>query len=715
MRRIKLTFESNDLLKLLFPDVLYSDPKGQSPKWALDIDTPVLTVEGWKKHGELCVGDQIFGKSGQVITVIGNSGPMLNLDCSLVQFDDCELVASNDHLWPIEDKRHTSYSWSQKQDRNIITTNLPIKDKTQRLLSTPAIESKEWKEQLILDPYILGLWLGDGTTKTNIITINNEDEDETLTQIENANFDWYIHRKNDFDNFSMFGLVNLKPALLLIDCWDNKHIPARYLYGTKAERLALLQGLMDSDGTCSSRENNRGRCTFVNANKELANGVYHLAASLGFRPSLHTIEPKQANRQVIYHVYFVGTKSVPPFRLTRKLSCCKDKRVKVGRYVRSIVAIPKRPVNCIKVDAVDGIYLAGTNLVPTHNSEDDGIIIRRKGVYNEATLEAWGLVDGMPTSRHYTIRVYDDVVTKDSVSTAEQIKKTDEAFKLSQFLGARGGSVRVIGTRYHFADQYSKMKASGAWELRERKGVEVVDGAEVSVFLTQAELHDFKKVVCDGNTYIYNCQMLLDPVAEEAQEFKKGWLRYYRTLPDRAMNLYMFVDPASEKKKKGTGSDYTVMWVWGLDPMGNHFLVDLIRERLNLFEKWKSLSKLMRKHPTIKKVYYERYGMQADIQHYQHMMKEDGVYFSIEELGGSLKKEDRIRKLVPMFENYKVYLPEALYSEVDGRDLVKEFVDEEYLLFPFASHDDGLDAASRIKDEKAECYSPISFPSRGRE
>ena len=105
-------------------------------------------------------------------------------------------------------------------------------------------------------------------------------------------------------------------------------------------------------------------------------------------------------------------------------------------------------------------------------------------MYNEATLEAWGLVDGMPTSRHYTIRVYDDVVTKDSVSTSEQIRKTDDAFKLSQFLGARGGSVRVVGTRYHFADQYAKMKSSGAWELRERRGVEGTH----SVFLTDKEL-----------------------------------------------------------------------------------------------------------------------------------------------------------------------------------------------------------------------------------
>ena len=231
-------------------------------------------------------------------------------------------------------------------------------------------------------------------------------------------------------------------------------------------------------------------------------------------------------------------------------------------------------------------------------SEDDGIIVKRKGVYNEATLESWGLVDGMPTSRHYTIRVYDDVVTRDSVSTPEQIKKVDEAFKLSQFLGSRGGSKRVVGTRYHFADQYAKMKSSGAYLVRERRGVE----GDTSVFLSKEELAAFKRDVCEGSTYIYNCQMLLDPVAEEAQEFKRGWLRYYRTLPERAMNLYLFVDPASEKKTKGTGSDYTVMVVWGLDPMGNYFVVDMIRERLNLFEKWKCLSKIMKKHPTIHKV-----------------------------------------------------------------------------------------------------------------
>lgn len=388
-----------------------------------------------------------------------------------------------------------------------------------------------------------------------------------------------------------------------------------------------------------------------------------------------------------------------------------EERIAIFSHTRGIAKAFLRRIkltfesnDLLKLLFPDVLYSDPKNQSPKW-SEDDGIIVNRKGVYNEATLEAWGLVDGMPTSRHFTIRVYDDVVTKDSVSTPEQIKKTDEAFKLSQFLGARGGKVRVVGTRYHFADQYSKMLSSGAWEPRVRKGVE----NNISVFLTQKELEDFKQVVCDGNTYIYNCQMLLDPVAEEAQEFKRAWLRYYRTLPNKALNLYLFCDPANEKKTKGAGSDYTVFWLWGLDPMGNFFLVDLLRERLNLFERWNALKKFMTKHPSIRKVYYEQYAMQADIQHFNSKMSDDGIYFLIEPLGGRLKKEDRIRKLIPLFEGGKVWLPEVLYSS-SGRDLIKEFIEEEYLLFPYASHDDCLDAASRIRDDEVEAWPPRSFP-----
>lgn len=90
-------------------------------------------------------------------------------------------------------------------------------------------------------------------------------------------------------------------------------------------------------------------------------------------------------------------------------------------------------------------------------SEDGGIVVRRGGNPKENTVEAWGLVDGQPTGKHFDLLVYDDVVTLESVSTPEQIRKTTEAWRLSLNLGARGGARRMIGTRYHANDTYAEL------------------------------------------------------------------------------------------------------------------------------------------------------------------------------------------------------------------------------------------------------------------
>lgn len=90
-------------------------------------------------------------------------------------------------------------------------------------------------------------------------------------------------------------------------------------------------------------------------------------------------------------------------------------------------------------------------------SEDDGIIVKRKSNPKEATVEAWGLVDGQPTSKHFFLRIYDDVVTRESVGSSEMMKKTTEAWELSLNLGVDGGQERYIGTRYHFNDSYKEI------------------------------------------------------------------------------------------------------------------------------------------------------------------------------------------------------------------------------------------------------------------
>jgi len=336
-------------------------------------------------------------------------------------------------------------------------------------------------------------------------------------------------------------------------------------------------------------------------------------------------------------------------------------------------------------------------------SEEDGITVKRNGVYLENTLEAWGLVDNMPTSRHYTIRIYDDVVVPASVTTPEMIKKTEDAFRMSHSLEASEGSrMRVIGTRYHFADLYSVLLKDPSWHTRIHPATDngKMDGKPV--LLSSSALEQIKK---DDGPYVFNSQRLLNPVADELQEFKEEWIEYYAKLPSR-LNKYLIVDPANEKHKK---SDYTCMGVIGIDPLGNYYLVDLIRDKLNLPERKDALFRLVEKHPTVKMpVGYEEYGANSDTQYIRECQKTEGINFRILPLGGTiLSKEDRERKLIPIFSDHKFFLPYSLMYK--GKNLIQEFIQDELLLFPFAPHDDILDMMSRIKDPKLNAKGPVNY------
>jgi predicted phage terminase large subunit-like protein len=325
-------------------------------------------------------------------------------------------------------------------------------------------------------------------------------------------------------------------------------------------------------------------------------------------------------------------------------------------------------------------------------SLDGGIIVKRKSNSKEATIEAWGLVDGQPTGKHFTLLVYDDVVTKESVSTPDQIKKTTEAWELSLNLGADGGRSRYIGTRYHMHDTYQAMMDRGSVNQRVYAAA---NRAGDPVFLSAEALHKKRR---DMGPYTFSCQMLQDPVADKAMSFKVEWLKRYETLGDTSKwNKYILVDPASSKKKTG---DYTVMWVLALAPDNNYYVIDGVRDRLNLTERARKIFELHLKHEP-NGVAYERYGMQADIEHIKSEMERRNYRFNITEVAGSMPKEDRIKRLIPVFEQGRIYLPAHMaYLDYEGntRDIVKAFIDDEYLAFPVCIHDDMLDCMARILD-----------------
>jgi len=594
-------------------------------------------------------------------------------------------------------------------------------------------------------------------------------------------------------------------------------------------------------------------------------------------------------------------------------------------------------------------------------SEDDGIVVKRDSNPKESTVEAWGLVDGMPTGRHYKLRVYDDVITEKSVTTPDMIRKVTQAWELSQNLGTEGGKARYIGTRYHFADTYHVMKdrksvipreypatvdgtqtgrpvlispeslttkrrdmgpyvfscfvggtkvLMGDWTALDIKDVKVNDvvvgyefpkkskskliksrvvavnsrlsnvakftfesgrsvictpdhkfytgrrGSDIgcndthltyvplgfnkadlksaisvydpipmrmnynkrdvgwlagmfdgegsvsgnTIQFHQSSEHnpdvcqkitevlgslgfdygtstidsgfrdgvnhkkakayyirggrqekirflnickpvrsykiidalykygtrDFGKSNKDklvsiepiGNRTVYNiqtetgnyiaegyavknCQMLLNPVAEEMQELKPEWIQTWPASNYTNMNIYLVCDPAGEKK---TTNDFTVFTVWGLGPDGNYYVIEWVRDRLNLTERANELFRLQRQYKP-DKVVYEKYGMQSDIEHYQDRMDRENYRFRIESIGGQVKKEDRIRKLIPLFEQGRIFIPETCIKRtLDGKreNLTRIFIEEEYKLFPFSVHDDMLDCMARIVDFRTD-------------
>lgn len=362
-------------------------------------------------------------------------------------------------------------------------------------------------------------------------------------------------------------------------------------------------------------------------------------------------------------------------------------------------------------------------------SEEKGIVVRRPSNSKEATIEAHGLVDGQPTSVHFQLLIYDDVVTLESVSTPEQVKKTTAAWELSNNLGARGEDGRqrewMIGTRYSFRDTYHEIMERKAAKPRVYAATKDGTPEGEPVFLTGEVLRD-KRIKQGPSTFA--CQMLQNPAAGNEALFKPEYLRFADVRP-RTLNVYITVDPASSKKK---GSDRTAMVVTGIDAGRNKYLLDGLHHRMSLGERWAAIKRLRRKWremPGVQlvRVGYERFGLQDALEYFEERQRIEGDAFEIVELAwpseGPGSKYDRIQRLQPDFAAGKWHLAAQNENETRNQRACREageafrvfepprgvnesraiyslnagFLDE-YLTYPFSVHDDFLDAMSRFYD-----------------
>jgi hypothetical protein len=372
---------------------------------------------------------------------------------------------------------------------------------------------------------------------------------------------------------------------------------------------------------------------------------------------------------------------------------------------------------------------------------DEGLVVRRTGNPKEATVEAHGLVDGQPTGGHYRLRIYDDVVTRESVTTPEQVTKTTEAWSLSDNLGAKQEDPETgkisparkwhIGTRYSFGDSYAHMLKVGALKPRIYPATHDGTVAGIPVFFTPEQWAEKKKTQTASSVA---CQLLQNPAAGNQAMFEKGWLSFAEIRP-KTLNVYIMGDPARSKKKN---SDKTAIYVVGMDAAWNKYLLDGYHHKMNLRERWQNLKNLYQRwsvEPGVQvvRVGWEDYGRINDIEYFEERMERDKIAFEIEELAwpndGPGSKIDRVQRLVPDFQHKRIHLT-AVITDNEGKkaesrlqrecrergegyrvltpvtrmdengqaySLNKLFL-EQFFDFPFVPFDDGIDCLSRIYD-----------------
>jgi hypothetical protein len=356
-----------------------------------------------------------------------------------------------------------------------------------------------------------------------------------------------------------------------------------------------------------------------------------------------------------------------------------------------------------------------------------GITVKRRGNPKEATIEAHGLIDGQPTSRHFRLRIYNDVVVPESVSTPEQITKTTAAWSQSSNLGQDGGRVWYEGTRYNFADTYSVILERKAAKARVYPATHNGRADGRPVLLSPAAWAQKKIEQLEADIA---CQQLLNPLAGTQRYFDPDNLQRYEFRP-MVLNVYITIDPARSKKKDSAN---TAMAVQGVDIQGQKYLLDGFDHKMDLSERWTNMRDLRNKWQRMPgilgvKVGYETYGAQADMDYFEERMRLENNRFEIEDLewpnDSPGSKNDRVQRLGPDFKQHAYFIPHPTDEEdltpaqvrmiaagyeyrlsqkieqVDEHgnkyDLAERFV-MQVGFYPFVGLKDLIDAVARIYD-----------------
>lgn len=332
----------------------------------LDVDTPILTTWGWKRMGDLAVGNRVFDRDGLPTMVTGVS-EVKHLDCYEVRFRNGEtVVCDEEHLWTLEDGDVIPVAEMVKGDR------VPV--------AQPVIGMTTGFH---VHPWLLGFWLGDGSKRNGCVT--KSDDSRCWDKIKSLGYELgKPSRKGDAKCVTRT-ILGLAPKLRSIEQIHSKHIPADVMKWTVRDRQLLVQGLCDSDGSWNRL---RKQAVWSTVDKVMADDMFSLLASLGEKPYRISVQRQGFGLTVTAHEVIWTPRHFNPF-LCEKGDHVTPRRTthNAVHIVDAVTEVESRSTVCIKVDSPSSTFLCGKALIPTHNtgsSMTEPWVTQRYGVQNRA-------------------------------------------------------------------------------------------------------------------------------------------------------------------------------------------------------------------------------------------------------------------------------------------------------------------------------------------
>jgi len=452
---------------------------------------------------------------------------------------------------------------------------------------------------------------------------------------------------------------------------------------------------MDTDG---SIHGSGAAMSFTNISKDIIDGLAGIIRSLGGTVGITIYTNREGNRKDLYKLNI--RTPFNPFSLERK-SCKWIPMTNAMTKIRlvEIRDIPMEPSVCIAIDNESHQYLVD-NYVRTHNT---GLKGTRQGLQRPQ------------------FAIMDDMVKSDAEANSpvilENIHNTVYSDVLNALHGAKSFAV-MIGTPYNKNDPVYKAIETGAWvpvvfpickKISSDLKKPDFKGVWEDRHSYEAVMRRWKKAVKGNTTNAFMKELMLRISNEEDRMIKDDWLEWFdRSNVIRNAHKYNWYFTSDYTTTGGEDSDFSGAAVWAVNSDGDFMLIDLILAKMDLAFQYEETFRLMNTYK--KKAGYIPAGIETDGQQKVHifalkqMMQKRGEYFTIamqkgtSHLGiksGGVKKIDRFRPMVPMFQHHKIWFA----NELKGTPQMDELLEElKYLTHESSNskHDDGLDLISQM-------------------